>query len=104
MEVAALLIWAACLITYLASQPQKLLKKPIVKTVAWPIFAILVTLGCYMFSRHYLPTASIMLTVSLGMLMWGVLVLALGHLKIKLMPVSLFGAFSMVSLMQMGGL
>jgi len=103
MEIAVLLLWAASLISFLASKTQNLLAKPLPKIVAWPVFVIFTATGSYLFTAYYSLAVSLISGLACISFMWISLVLFLGHFHLKLLPISILGSFSIVLLIQLGG-
>ena len=104
MLLAVLLIWLGCLVVFLASSRQKLLKKPLNRKLSWIAFAASLTLGSVLFSAEYGGVIAAIVVLTLVMVIWPLMVFSHGHLKMKLLPFSCGGAALAVALVQLGGL
>ena len=74
------LVFAGCLLTYLASTRQRLLANPLERKSAWALFTGLQLLACVLLANVYPPVSAALLVLTLVMFWWVALVLASAHL------------------------
>jgi|GEM_PF-1501999 len=79
--LAAALVCAGCLMTYLASTRQRLLAAPIARKPAWIAFALLQSGAAGLLAGIYGATAGALMVLALVMCLWIGLVLASAHLQ-----------------------
>lgn len=78
--LAALMVCTGCLMTYLASNRQRLLAKPALRELAWITFAVLQAAAILLLASVYGPVAGALLVLVLVVCLWTGLVLAAAHL------------------------
>jgi len=103
IEAAFCLVWLGALCTYLASTSQQLLPSSLPKKRCWSLLAISIAISSYLLSIEYAVVTSILLSLALLMVLWLCLIFIAGHWRLKLIPVSLVGAISLLCIAQFGG-
>jgi len=104
MTISVLLLWTGCLAVFLSSPNQKLLIKRPQKNITWPIFTVLSIFSWYLLLNLYPAVTAGLVVLSLVMAFWTIIVIAHGHLKIKVLPFACIGAVVSFGLAQLGGL
>lgn len=99
-----LLIWAGCLLPYLASTRQQLLPVQVPKAVAWAGFCILQLLAVFGFSYFYDAIAASLIVLMFVMCMWVGLTIVAAHLSRRLVLVCTIAIvfFSLITLTGVG--
>lgn len=100
--LAAALVCAGCLITYLASTRQRLLAAPIARKPAWIVFTLLQPAAAWLLTGAYGPAAASLLVLTLVMCLWTALVLVSAHLAGRPLLVSSL-ALTLFSLIVVAG-
>jgi hypothetical protein len=103
LEAAFCLIWLGALCTYLASASQQLLPTPLSKKRCWTLLPLSVVTSSYLLNMEYALVTSILICFSLLMMLWIGLILIAGHWRLKLIPVALVGAATLLLIAQLGG-
>ncbi len=103
MEVAILLVWLSCVLTFVSTKHQKLTSLKLSKWIVWGVFVTFNGSSWYMLTLDYPLVSAGLMVLSAVMMMWIAMVLAHGHLKLKLVPFTLTGAVISIGLVQMGG-
>jgi len=104
MEIAILLTWLGCVMTFTSTKHQKLLSYRVSKPAIWSIFVLLIVSSWLFLTIDYPFISAGLMVLSSVMMMWIVVVLAHGHIKLKLLPFTVAGAALSVALVQLGGI
>lgn len=84
-----LLVWLACLLSYLASNQQRLLVRPLSKQYSWMSFALILGVAFYLLSTKYLVVVSGLILLIQVMCIWLVIVFSASHFPKKLVSLNL---------------
>lgn len=103
MFFSSILLWIGCVFVYLASPHQKLITKPYPQKISYSVFIVLVICSWVGFSQVYSMLISALFVLTLIMVMWGITVFLLGHIKIKLISYLIGGSVISLLLTQLGG-
>ncbi|WP_223292881.1 MULTISPECIES: hypothetical protein [Shewanella] len=87
----------------LCSKHQSLLVKPLRKQVSISVFISSLICSIWLLTDIYNPITSALMVLAFTMLIWLSLVLQLGHVKAKLVPLSCFNLIFWVAVVQLGG-
>ncbi len=97
------LMWLGALTTYLSSEKQQLVSKPLPIIRAWLVLFICIAGSSYFLSNIYAPLTSVIFSFGALMLSWIVLILLGGHWRMKFYPVSFGGFLFLMCVAQFGG-
>ncbi|MPY22424.1 hypothetical protein FM037_08465 [Shewanella psychropiezotolerans] len=103
MSVTIVVLWFGCLTAFLSSKHQGLLAKPLMKCFSISVFVVCLMASIWLLTYIYNPIASALMVLAFTMFIWLSLVLQLGHVKAKLVPLSCFNLIFWVAVVQLGG-
>ena len=103
MSVAIVVLWIGCLTAFLSSKHQGLLDKPMMKFLSIAVFVACLVASIWLLTDIYNPIASALMVLALTMFIWLSLVLQLGHIKVRLVPLCCFNLIFWVAVVQLGG-
>jgi len=91
MEVAIILTWLSCVLTFVSSAKQDLATIKQAKWVVWTIFTLLISVSWFLMSAVHPWISAGLMVLAAVMMMWTAIILAHGHLKLKILPFTLIG-------------
>jgi len=104
LSITILLSWFACLGTYLSSDKQKLLNKPLAKKQSWLFSSISLLVTWYLATYAYSITTAFLYVLSLMMLSWIVIIVLRGHWRYSSTSFALGGAALLLALLNLGNI
>lgn len=103
MFISGALVWIGCVLIYISSKNQKLVEKPLVASVTYPLAAVAMITSWVGFSQHYTGVIAALVVLGLVMVIWCVTVLLLGHVKARFVPYLAYGGVITAVVTQFGG-
>ena len=101
--LAALILWGACLLVFVASPNQQFTAKRPNKFASWCVFVILTACSGLLYSQVYSLIIAFILVLALIMSMWLSIIFLHAHSRLTLLPFALIGAISISTLVGLGG-
>jgi hypothetical protein len=101
--LAALILWGACLLVFVASPNQKFTHKRPNKFASWSVFCILTSISCLLFAQVYPLVIAIILVLALVITMWLMIIFFHAHSRLTLLPFSITGMMAIGALVSLGG-
>jgi len=103
IEFAFCLMWAGALCTYLSSTSQQLLVTPLSKKLCWSLLALCLAFSTYLLSTKFAVVSSLLFSTGILLMSWISIIFIAGHWKVKILPLSLYGAITLIFLAQLAG-
>jgi len=92
MFVSSVVLWCGCLLVYLCSPNQKIIKNSLQRKHAYPLALCAVVVSWLGFIQQYSGIIAALMVLTLMMVMWNVMVLLLGHIKTNLLSFIIGGS------------
>ena len=86
MEITVILVWIACLLSYLASKNQSILSQPLTRVTGWLGFVILLVIAQAVAMHTYPFMTAFLVNLSLVMMSWILIIVIHGHQSLVKLP------------------
>jgi|GEM_PF-5690079 len=114
LAISSFTLWIGCLLVYVSSPNQKLLKsplfskilvsKPLFKIILYSLFSVLATISWWGMAQVYTYFIAALVVLSLIMVMWTCTVFILGHIKTSFISYFISGGIFFSILALLGGI
>ena len=101
--IAAILLWIGCVASYLTSNHQKLLSKPLHRQLGWSVFVLTVISSSYLIQQQQHWLSAIILVLCYLMLLWPLIMISQAYLKQRLGQFLMLGTGFSLLLATIGG-
>lgn len=103
MEITVILVWMACLLSYLTSNNQRILPQPFNKKIGWIGFVLLLVIAQMASMQSYAFAAALLVNLSLVMMSWILIIVLHAHQGLTKLPLWFTGVLLVSFFVRFGG-
>ena len=102
MEITVILVWIACLLSYLTSKNQRVLNKPLTRVTGWFGCVLMLAIAQVFAMQSYSFATAFLINLSLMMMSWILIIFIHGHQSLIKLPLWFTGVLLLSFAVRMG--